>query len=161
MAADPDKKVIFDSVEVLSRAKSQAEGRVKYARLLMADGEIEGAELTDIQRLYDLARADVNAGIDRLLVELETTGSYESTEAYSRFAERAAERVAGFIRESDAITRADKRSGLAAAAGVNFAKELVTAFVDVWKTLRGERTERHSLLTQRIASLKWSEFDEI
>lgn len=160
MAAESEKEIVFDSVEVLSRVKSQAESRIKLARSLVEDGEIKATELRKIQILYDDTRSEVNSGLDRLLVELETTGAYESVEPYTRVAERAAQRAQEFIETSDALILGEDRSGIAE-AGLSLAESLVTALVDVWKTLRGERTERHSLLIKRIGSLKWNEFDEI
>ncbi len=160
MAAESGKEVVFDSVEVLSRAKSQAESRIKLARSLLEDGEIKAADLRNIQILYEDARSDVNSGLDRLIVELETTGAYDTAEPYAQVAERAAQHVQEFMKTSDELVFGEDRSGLAG-AGLSLAETFVTALVDVWKTLRGERTERHSLLIQRIGSLKWSEFDDI
>ena len=160
MAAESEKEVVFDSVEVLSRAKSQVENRIKLVRSLLEDGEIEAAELRKVQILYDDVRSDVNSGLDRLLVELETTGTYETVEPYARVAERVAQRVQEFIVMTDELILGEDRSGIAE-AGLSLAESLMTALVDVWKTLRGERTERHTLLIQRIDSLKWSEFDDV
>lgn len=157
---DPsDDQVIFDSVEVLSRAKSQAESRIRMARALVADNELEKADLRMVQALYDEARADVNAGLDRLLVELAATGDYESAEPFTRIAERAEAHVSTFITESDQVILGEDR-GLAE-AGIGVAGDIAQALVDVWKTLRGENTGRHDKLVTRIDALKWSKYDDV
>ena len=160
MAQEAENDVVFDSVEALSKARSQAESRVKLVRALAEDGEIETADLRGVQALYDDARADVNSGLDRLLVELEKTGSYESAEPYAEVAERAANRVDDFVRRCDAIILGDDRSGVIG-GGLSLAETLVTALVDVWKTVREGRTDRHALFVERVESLKWGEFDDI
>lgn|GEM_PF-4779394 len=158
--SDTENEIRFDSVEVLSRTKSQAESRVKLVRSLLEDGEIEKKDLRNIQRLYEEARADVNAGLDRLLVEIEVVGSHGSIDPYEKVAERAAKRVAEFLEASDELILGEDRSGLVT-AGLGIVDSMMKAFVDVWKTMRGERSERRALLIQRIESLKWGQFDAI
>ena len=65
----------FDSVETLSKAKSLVESRVKLVRSLHQEQRVNEEEYQKIQLLYDEARADVNAGLDRVLVELEAAES--------------------------------------------------------------------------------------
>jgi hypothetical protein len=160
MATADENRVMLDGIEVLSRAKSQAETRIKFLRSLVKDGEVDAADLRRVRILYDEARSDVNAGLDRLLAELEATGAYETPEPFTRVAEQAGKRVAELISVSDRLALGEDR-GSPIEAGVKLADTLVKAFVDVWKTLRGERTARRSLLLQRIGSLKWSAFDDI
>jgi len=154
-----NEEVRFDSVETLSKAKTLAESRVKLIRSLLEDGEIGDEQYRKIQILYDEARADVNAGLDRLLVELETTSSQGTIEPYDRVAQRAAERTAQFLKISDQVIFGKDRGILE--LGMKLADSLIKAFVDIWKVLRGEKTERHTLLLQRIESLKWGEFSEV
>lgn len=89
MANEKEKEMVLDSVETLSRAKSKAESRVKLARSLLEDGEITTADLRTLQSSYDDARTEVNAGLDRLLVELETTDPDAALTSYNVVAERA------------------------------------------------------------------------
>lgn len=149
----------FDSVETLSKAKSLAESRVKLVRSLYREKRVNDTEFQKIQLLYDEARADVNAGLDRVLVELETTGKKGNVEPYERVAKRAAEKTAEFLNSSDDIMFGKDRG--AVETSIKFMDSLVDAFVDIWKVLRGEKTERHKLLMQRMESLKWSDFSEI
>ena len=153
------EEVRFDSVEILSKAKTQAESRVKLVRALLEDKEIKDEEYRRIQSLYDDARAEVNSGLDRLLVELETTGSQGKEEPYDRLARRAADRTTEFLKISDKVIFGNDR-GLVE-SGVDLAGKLVDALVDVWKTLHGEKTQRHALLLKRIESLKWREFADV
>jgi hypothetical protein len=136
MAKDSEKVDVFDSVEV------------------------EVADLRKIQRLYDEARAEVNAGLDRLLVELEATGGYESTEPFKAIAEKAADRVASFMTASDELILGEDRSGWADAS-IGLAGDLVGSLVEIWKTLRGARSGRHDALVNRIDSLKWEAFHDV
>lgn len=154
-----ENEIRFDSVEVLSKAKAQAESRVKFIRSLREDGEIEEKDLRKIQLLYSEVRADVNAGLDRVLVELEITGSKGATEPYDRVAARAAKRATDFLESSDEMILGDDRG--AVEAGIKLADSMTKAFVDIWKTLRGEKSERHEQLIRRIESLKWEQFSEI
>ena len=160
MATGQENVTVFDSVEILSREKARAESRVKLARSLHMDGELETSNLRKIQEQYDDARADVNAGLDRLLVELEATGSVESQEVYTRTAERAAQRVEAFLKLSDGLTLGKGRSG-AVGVGLGLVGIVTKALVDMWKTLRSGQSERQALLIKRIDSLKWSQFDDI
>ena len=154
-----ENEIRFDSVEVLSRAKAQAESRVKFIRSLREDGEIEEKDLRKIQLLYGEVRADVNAGLDRVLVEIETTGSKGATEPYERIAVRAAKRATDFLESSDEMILGDDRG--AVEAGINLADSMTKAFVDIWKTLRGDKSERHEQFIRRIESLKWEQFSKI
>ena len=159
-ANDAKQEILFDSVEILSQTKARAESRVKLLRSLQDDGEVKAEDMRRLRLLYDEARADVNAGLDRILVELESTGSNASVDPYPRVAERASKRAAEFLAESDTVIFGGDR-GAAAEAGAKLADSLVTAFVDVWKTLRGERSARNEKLAERIGSLKWQSFDQI
>lgn len=160
MAQDSENVDVFDSVEVLSRAKTQAETRVKLAQSLVEDGEVGVEDLRKIQRLYDDARAEINGGLDRLLVELESTGTYESTEPFKAVAEKAVDRVAAFMVASDELILGEDRSGWADAS-IGLAGDLVGSMLEIWKTLRGERSVRHEALVKRIDSLKWDAFDDV
>ena len=160
MVTGNENDAVFDGVEVLSREKARAESRVKLARSLSADGDLAKTDFRKIQVQYDETRADVNAGLDRLLVELETTGSLESVESYTRLAERVAQRVETFLKSSDSLLFGDDRSG-AVGAGLGLVGIVTKALVDMWKTLRSDHTDRHTLLIKRIDSLKWQQFDDI
>ena len=152
-------EVRFESVEMLSNAKTMAESRVKLFRSLLEDGQVEDKVYRKIQVLYDDARSDVNAGLDRVLVELETKGTKGTVERYDNVARRAAERAAKFTEAIDEVVFGKDR-GLEV-IGVDLIEPLAKAFVDVWKVLHGEKTQRHVLLMQRITSLKWAEFSDI
>jgi hypothetical protein len=128
-------------------------------RSLHEDVEIDDKVYQGIRLLYDEARADVNAGLTRVLAELESTSSKGTVEQYDRVAQRAANRATDFIEASDnAIFGKDR--GLVD-TGVKFVDSLAKALVEVWKVVRNEKAERHALLIQRITSLKWNEFLEI
>jgi hypothetical protein len=160
MDAADDDQVVLNGIEILSRAKSQAESRIKLVRSLVKDGEIDTVDLRRVRILYDDARSDVNAGLDRLLAELEAHGTYATAEPYTQVAERAAARMAELIKISDKLALGEDR-GDPVEAGMKLVDTVVKAFVDVWKTLRGERTSRRSLFVQRLGSLRWSPFDDI
>ena len=129
------------------------------ARGLAEDGDIGPTDLRRIQVLYDDARADVNAGLDRLLVELEVTGSYESADPFADVAERAESRVASFISETDEIIFGEDRS--LGAAGIGLVGDIAQAFVEVWKTFRGESVANHDKLVERIDALKWARYEDL
>ncbi len=157
---ESSQQILLDSIETLSETKALAENRVKLLRALVADKELSADELRPIQGRYSDARARVNASFDRLLVELEVAGKTESAEPISKLANRAAEEMTGFIEASDAVILGDDRSGIGAAA-IGAGPGFVGALVDVWKTLRGEKKQKHAALIGRIESLKWEPFDEI
>ena len=157
-----DNGVRFDSVEILSKAKAEVESRVRLIRSLALEHEIDHKDLIRIEMHYDKIRADVNAGIDRLLVEIETTGKTGAVEPFNRVAMRVSEQVAGFIKSSDELIFGGKRGPSATIdAGVKLVDSLVNALLDIWKTLHSEKNERNELLVQRIESLKWGEFSKI
>ncbi|MBW1805453.1 MAG: hypothetical protein JRJ06_03625 [Deltaproteobacteria bacterium] len=153
-------KGIFDSIEMLSRAKLQAESRVKLIKTMREDEEITASDNRRMTTLYDEARAHVNSGIDRLLVELETTGKVDDDKSFEEIASRAAQQVEAFVTESDQLVFGEDRSGMVE-AGLGLAGILVGAMVNVWKNLRGARKVRHSKLVKRIDDLRWPAFDEL
>jgi len=160
MAGNSDQQeILYDSVEILSQTKSRAESRVRLLRSLHKDGEVDSQQLNRLRILYNEARAEVNGGLDRLIVELESTGEKESSEPYARVAERAARYAAQFLSESDTAIFGDDRGAIE--TGVKVADSLIGALVDVWKTIRGERVEQNRKLSQRIESFKWHNFDAI
>jgi len=152
-------EVRFESVEMLSNAKTMAESRVKLFRSSFEDGEVEEKVYRKIRILYDEARSDVNSGLDRVLVELETKRTKGNVESYNDVARRAAERAARFTEAIDEVIFGKDR-GLEV-VGTALIEPLANAFVDVWKVLHKEKTQRHLLLMQRITSLKWAEFTDI
>ena len=154
-----DLKDIFDSVEVLSRAKLQAGNRVKLIKTMREEEEISVSDHRRMVALYGEARADVNSGIDRLLIEVEAAGKIENEGPFEEIASRAAEQVETFITESDQLVFGEDRSGVVE-AGISFAGAIVSAMVDVWKSVRGERTTRHAKFVERLDSLKWPAFEE-
>ncbi len=155
----PQKEALYQSVEILSEAKSRAESRVKLVRALVADGELGSEGLRSLQVAYADARARVNAGLDRLLVELETAKVQESAEPYREVASSAAQQIAVFLAACDKEILGDDRGVLE--AGLGAAGSISSALVDIWKTLRGEKTERHLALIRRIDSLRWDPFEGI
>ncbi len=160
MGSENDRGVLLASVEVLSETKSQAESRVKLVRSLLEDEEIDAAELRRLQLLYADSRSSVNAGLDRLLVELEIDRAAAPAESYAVTADRAAERVAAFIAASDALILGDDR-GDPVTAVLDLVKSLPAALIDIWKTLRNDTSERRTRLIARIESLKWEPFDRV
>ncbi len=157
--AQDDLDPVFDSIEALSKAKLQAGNRVKLVKAMLKDGDISASDHRRIVALYDEARAEVNSGIDRLLVELDTKGTLDGEEPFERIASRAAKHVEEFVAESDRVVFGPDRGTVE--AGLNLAESLVNAFVDVWKTLRGERAMRHEKLVERLDALRWPTFGEI
>ena len=88
------------------------------------DGEMPPESLRNLRRLYDDARAEVNAGLDRLLVELEASRSQPDMEPYARLAEKSSLRVQQFLTESDRLSLGQERSGIVE-AGVKAGGDLV------------------------------------
>lgn len=158
--AQNNLKGIFDSVEVLSRAKLQAESRVKLIKTMREDEEITASDNRRMATLYDEARAHVNSGIDRLLVELETMGKVDNDKSFETIASRTAQQVETFVTESDQLVFGEDRTGMVE-AGLGLAGILVGAMVDVWKNLRGVRKVQHSKLVKRLDGLRWSAFDDL
>ena len=154
-----EQETLLASVEQLSRTKSLAESRVKLVRALVADSEKDEQDLTRMRVLYEDARANVNAGLDRLLVEMEGSARVESAESYRRAADIADEKAGTFLKESGTLILGEDRSVVE--AGVKAAGSVVSALVDIWKTLRGEKKGMRAAVTKRIETLKWSPFDEI
>ncbi len=150
----------FDSIEVLSKARIQADSRVRLIKTMREDGDITQSENRHMVLLYDEARADVNSGIDRLVAELEARGKVSGEEPFEEVAGRAAKRVENFLAESDLLVFGEARSGMLE-AGLSLSEAVIGAFVDVWKNLRGERTARHGKLVERLNGLKWQAFEEI
>lgn len=157
---DATKQVVRESVDFLSEAKSRAETRVKLARSLLADGGISKKDLRKLEIAYSDARAQVNAGLDRILVELEISRTGAELESYEIVANRAGEQILVFLDASDALILGDDK-GSPIEAGLDAAKTFASAFVDIWKTFRGDKKERNAALIKRIESLKWAAFDEI
>lgn len=161
VAAEPtEMESVLTSVETLSRAKTQAESRVKLIKALLDDGEITKTDYRRILVLYSDAQAGANAGIDRMLFQLEALGEMQEQERFNDLASRTAEDVETFLVQSDLLVFGEDRSG-AIAAGVSFAETLTNAFMDIWKTLRGERNARHAKVIERIESLRWKAFDDV
>jgi hypothetical protein len=148
-------EALYASVEVLSKTKSRAEDCVKLARSLATP-----AELLALQVLYSEARSNINASLDRLLIELQTVGARAAVaESYERVAERAAEHAQRFLEASDDLIIGADMSIVE--AGIKAVSSLASALVDVWKTLRGEKKERFAHLTKRLESFKWEHFEQI
>ena len=157
--SDSKKELLFDSVEVLAKAKSQAENRVKLVRSLFEEEEIEKKDMREIKIRYEEARGNVNSSLERILVEIETNGSKVSFDSYEKIAKRAADQTADFIKASDKLILGEDRSALE--ASLQLGGSIVGAFVEIWKTVRGERMERDERLVRRFESLKWESFDQI
>ena len=151
---------VLTSVETLSRAKTQAESRVKLIKALLDDGDIPKAEYRKVVILYGDAQAGANAGIDRILFQLEAVGKLQEQERFNELATQTAKDVESFLVQSDLLIFGEYRSG-AVEAGVSLAETLTNALMDIWKTLRGERNERHAKVIERIESLRWKAFDDV
>ena len=151
---------VLSSVETLSRAKAQAETRVKLIKALLDEDEITTTDYRRILVLYSDAQAGANAGIDRMLFQLEALGEMHEQERFNDMASRTSKDVETFLVQSDLLIFGEHRSG-AIEAGVSFAETLTNAFVDVWKTLRGEKNARHAKVVERIESLRWKAFDDV
>ena len=156
---DIEQEVRFDSVEVLSKVKTRAESRVKLVRSLLEDGEIQKKDLKKIQILYGDTRAEVNAGLDRLLIEMESTGSQGEVEPYARVAKKAGKQAGEFIDACDKLILGEDRGVLEASSA--FIDTFVGALVDIWKTYRDDRSARNSQVRDRIELMKWEKFDKI
>lgn len=157
-----DDDIKFDSVEILSKSKSWAESRVRMIRSLARDNEISKTELSRLELEYDAVRATVNSGIDRLLVELETTGESDSSEPFDRIAIQVSDQVEDFLIICDEMIFGGKRGvGTAIEAGAKVVDTVVNALMDIWKTLHGEKNERHAMLIKRLKGLKWQRFSKI
>lgn len=153
-------QALYASVEVLSKVKYLAEDRVKLARSLAEEGgEVAPAQLLALQVLYSDARSNINASLDRLLVEMQAEGASMVVESYERVAERAAEHANRFLDASDDVILGPDRSLVD--AGVKTIGSLASALVDVWKTLRGEKKERLKELVERLESFKWEPFEKV
>jgi hypothetical protein len=156
---DHESDVPLEAIELLSYAKSRAESGTKFAKALVVDGEITTAQLRELQLVYDEARSEVNAGLDRLAIEIESS-QQTPTDTYTRVAETAARHVSTFLDMSEAYALGTPRSPLAAAA-VGLLPKLAKAFIDVWKQLRSESSSRRVALVHRIEALKWRDFSEV
>lgn len=151
------KKSLLESIDVLSQTKTQAEACVTLIHSVAADGGISAAQLRSLQQSYADARAMVNGGLDRLLVEIEMSGSPEGGESYEMVAARAAKQVRTFLTDSDSVI---PREGVSD-AGVKLGGSILSAFVDIWKTLRGEKKEKVAAFVKRVEALKWRPFEAI
>jgi hypothetical protein len=157
----------FASIELLSETKSRAEDRIKIAGSMVSDGDLTTRELRELRIMYSDARAQVNAGLERLVVELEATKQGATPETFEMVATRAAEQIQLFLQQSDALLDEDRAAteaaGLAKVAGpaIEGVKSIASALVDVWKTLRGEKKERRAALIKRVEGLKWAAFEEL
>jgi hypothetical protein len=150
----------LDTIETLSHAKSMAENRVRLLRALVEDGELMKSELRPIKNQYGVARANVNAAFDRILVALETTSRAQPTESFEELAQLAKERAQAFTASSDVVILGKDRSDVAAAA-VEATSGLFGSLVDIWKTLRAEKKSQRGALITRVEALKWVAFDDV
>ena len=112
-----------------------------------------------IQILYGDTRAEVNAGLDRLLIEMESTGSQGEVEPYARVAKKAGKQAGEFIDACDKLILGEDRGVLEASSA--FIDTFVGALVDIWKTYRDDRSARNSQVRDRIELMKWEKFDKI
>jgi hypothetical protein len=149
---------ILNSIEVLSRSKLQAESRAKLINSMHKDEEISASDHRRMATLYEGARADVNSGVDRLLVELEASDRIDSEDSFEKIASRAARQVETFVAESDLLVFGEDRSVILE-GGLSLAGTIIGALVDVWKNIRGARTAWHTKLVERLDGLRWSAFE--
>jgi hypothetical protein len=158
LAAQPE--LLVAAAETLARVKSSAEDRVRLLRGRFSDGAIDEKNLLEAQRRYADARAEVNAGLERILIEMTGPDRRASDAAYAEVARRAGEGADRFISFADGLLFGDIRGGVAD-AGLNVVGSLITALVDIWKQLRGERNARNDEVARRLEALKWATFSDI
>lgn len=147
-----------ESIEVLSKTKSDARTRVKLLRALAAEGDLSRAKLREQHLLYSNAQAAINASIDGILVVLVTRRQLPSPEAYERAARSASSRADVFLRSSESMILGELSITDVVVAVV---PNIVTALVGLRNAVRGDAQRARAALIDQLKALKWADFDDI
>jgi hypothetical protein len=159
MTAEAETAGIGPTVEILARAKTAVEDRVRMIRVAHDEERVEDGGLTEAEQAYAAARADVNGLIERLAVEAITDGEPDAATMKDAVV-RATGGMQAFIAVADRVALGVARSAVAEIiAGV--VEGLGKSLVDFWKAIRSTRAEHRHDVAEQLRRFLWLPFGEV
>jgi hypothetical protein len=160
MTAEAETAGIGPTVEVLARAKTAVEDRVRMIRFAHQEERIEDDGLTEAEQAYAAARADVNGLIERLAIETITAGEPDASTMKDAVV-RATERMQAFIAVADRVALGVARSAEVGEIIAGIVEGLGKSLVGFWKAIRTTNAERRHDLAEQLRRFLWLPFGEV
>lgn len=148
---------IGDTVEILAKAKTAVEDRVRMIRYSHQVGHIEDTGLHAVEQAYGTARADVNGLIERLAVETMQGGEPDPATMEAAVA-RARDSMRDFLALADRTALGVARSPQIAEVVAGLVEGLAKSLVDLWKAVRGVRADQRRELAEQLRRFLWLPF---
>ena len=160
MMAEAETAGVSRTVEILARAKTAVEDRVRMIRVAYEEERIEDDGLTEVEQAYAAARADVNGLIERLAIETITAGTPDAATMEDAIV-RATDGMQAFIAVADRVALGAARSAGVGEIVTGIVEGLGKSLVDFWKAIHSARAERRHDVAEQLRRFLWLPFGEV
>jgi hypothetical protein len=160
MMMAPDAPSIGETVEILAKAKTAVEDRVRIIRYAHQVGRVEDDGLRDVEQAYGVARADVNGLVERLAIETIQAGEPDPATMEASIT-RARDGMQAFLAQADRTALGVARSPQIAEVVAGLVEGLGKSLVELWKAVRGARAEQRRELAEQLRRYLWLPFDQV